>query len=335
MSFAGYVAELRELRERSGHHGLENMVVLRSVASTNLLARDIALDYESEGIDLSPLLILAYEQSGGRGRQGRTWSSPAGQGVYATVLLPFSDPRPLQSLPLLVGVGLCRALAPHLPGGCRLKWPNDLLAEGAGQVAAEAGTGEGGAREGAAEAGANRGEAGKAAVERRADQEGAREGAAGARAVQGSARDMAVESEAAGVARGRKLGGILIETLVRPGEPSVACIGFGVTRSLDGPDFPPGATSLAREGGGQASLGRLAWDLVGGVMREVGHAGDAAYAVDAYRALSIHRPGERMSCRVGDEVVDGIFLGFDEQGLLRLESGGREFSLSAGEVIAP
>jgi BirA family biotin operon repressor/biotin-[acetyl-CoA-carboxylase] ligase len=280
LSFAGYVAELRELRERSGHHGLENMVVLRSVASTNLLARDVALDYESEGIDLSPLLILAYEQSGGRGRQGRTWSSPAGQGVYATVLLPFSDPRPLQSLPLLVGVGLCRALAPHLPGGCRLKWPNDLLAGGAGQAAEEAGAG-------------------------------------------------------AGSARGRKLGGILIETLVRPGEPSVACIGFGVNRSLDGPDLPPGATSLAREGGGQASLAQLAWDLVGGVMRELAHAGDAAYAVDAYRALSIHRPGERMSCRSGDEVVEGVFLGFDEQGLLRLESGGREHLLSAGEVITP
>jgi|HubBroStandDraft_3_1064219.scaffolds.fasta_scaffold19350_2 BirA family biotin operon repressor/biotin-[acetyl-CoA-carboxylase] ligase len=275
-SFAEYVAELRALREGSGRHGLDNLVALRRAVSTNRLAREIALDYESEGLELCPLLIVAWEQSGGRGRQARSWSSPPGRGVYATLLLPFADPRALQSLPLLVGVGLCRALAPHLPRRCRLKWPNDLLAEGeAGSVA---------------------------------DPEGPRR---------------------------RKLGGVLIETLVRPGEPSVAIVGFGVNRSHAGDELPPGATSLEREGGGRASLARLTWELAGGVMRELEHAGDTAYAVDAYRASSIHHPGERISFRVGDEVVDGVFLGFDEHGLLRLASAGRELAFSAGEVIEP
>jgi BirA family transcriptional regulator, biotin operon repressor / biotin---[acetyl-CoA-carboxylase] ligase len=76
------------------------------------------------------MLVLALEQSGGRGRQGRSWSSPRGKGVYATLARLYRTPEPLPSLPLLVGVGLCRALGPHLPGGCRLKWPNDLLAGG-------------------------------------------------------------------------------------------------------------------------------------------------------------------------------------------------------------
>src|SRR4029077_15957777 len=44
-----------------------------------------------------------------------------------------ADPALLQTLPLLVGVGLCRALSPHLPTPCRLKWPNDLLVEVEGE----------------------------------------------------------------------------------------------------------------------------------------------------------------------------------------------------------
>ncbi len=102
------------------------MVLARTV-STNLLARGVAADYETEGLDLTPMLVLALEQSGGRGRQGRSWSSPRGQGVYATLARAYGQPELLPALPLLVGVGLCRALAPHLPHGCRLKWPNDLV----------------------------------------------------------------------------------------------------------------------------------------------------------------------------------------------------------------
>ena len=59
-------------------------------------------------------LFLAFEQTAGRGRLGRSWSSPAGQGVYASRMLTV-EPERLQTLPLLVGVGLCRALDPHLP----------------------------------------------------------------------------------------------------------------------------------------------------------------------------------------------------------------------------
>jgi BirA family biotin operon repressor/biotin-[acetyl-CoA-carboxylase] ligase len=271
LSFESYVAELRRLREQAGSRDLDNLVMLRCAVSTNLLAREIALDHESEGIDLAPVLLAAYEQSAGRGREGRGWSSPPGRGVYATLLLTLADARPLQSLPLLAGVGLCRALAPHLPHRCRLKWPNDLLAE----------------------------------------------------------------SVQEGGPRWRKLGGILIETLIRAGEPSVAFIGFGVNRSDGEEELPAGATSLQREGGGQASLAQLTWDLVDGLKGELAHAGDTAYAVAAYRELSIHQPGDSMSCRVGGEVIDGVFLGFDENGLLRLDSGGRELRLSAGEVIAP
>lgn len=267
--FTRYLADLDRARPEGERHP-ENLVVIHRVASTNQLARSIVADYETEAQDLHPLLILAFEQSGGRGRQGRSWTSPEGKGVYATRVLSMRDPELLQSLPMLAGLGLCRALSPHLPLPCRLKWPNDLVVD----------TAEG----------------------------------------------------------RRKIGGILIEALVHPGEGAAAIIGFGVNHSHgaeDLPDLPETATSLRRLGGpgAEISLGALTWDLVTGLERELAHLDDLAYAVESYRGLSVHQPGDPISCRIGEQVVEGTFLGFDERGRLRLDRGGEEILVASGEVI--
>ena len=146
VDFASYVLDLERSRPRApggGRRGPENLVVLASTVSTNTVARGMEADYESEGLDLSGTLVLALEQTGGRGRQGRSWASPRGRGVYATLARPCEGPDLLPALPLLVGVGLCRALAPHLPHGCRLKWPNDLVVPGGASPAAPAGSAAG------------------------------------------------------------------------------------------------------------------------------------------------------------------------------------------------
>jgi len=266
---SNFFAEMERTRpaDPGPGRGPENLVLVRSVSSTNQLARTIVAEYEQEAQHLHPLLLLAREQTGGRGRQGRTWSSPAGKGVYATRVLTVGDAELLQSLPLLVGVALCRGLAPHLAAPCRLKWPNDLVVETS---------------------------AGR-----------------------------------------RKIGGILIEALVHPGEPSTAIIGFGINHGHDESDLPEAGTSLRLLAGGipPPSLGELSWELVAALERELEHLGDVPYAVAAYREHTVHRPGDALSCRVGDKVVEGRFLGFDERGRLLLESGGEELSLAAGEVI--
>ena len=128
MDFQRFVEELRE--RRPPHTDAYNLVVLAHTDSTNLVARGVAVDLEAEGLDLPPMLVVAFEQSGGRGRLGRSWSSPRGRGVYATVARAYAEPELLPALPLLVGVGLCTALSPHLPGGCGLEWPNDLVVPG-------------------------------------------------------------------------------------------------------------------------------------------------------------------------------------------------------------
>ena len=62
-------------------------------------------------------------------------------------------------------------------------------------------------------------------------------------------------------------------------------------------------------------------------------AADGAWAVESYRALSIHQPGERIVCRIGEGEITGTFLGFDEFGRLLLDSGGRLVPVASGEVI--
>jgi biotin-(acetyl-CoA carboxylase) ligase len=323
MDFERYVTEIERGRARAataGAHGSENLVVVARTVSTNLLARGVAADYETEGLDLRPVLVLALEQSGGRGRHGRSWSSPRGQGVYATLAQPYARPELLPALPLLVGVGLCRALAPHLPHGCRLKWPNDLLVPLGLDSPVDAGMAEGTATPEQVNAAVRRG--------------------GGPNSTLGATR----------ASRARKIGGILIEALVHPGAGCVALIGFGVNHGQRPEELPPGATSLLLETGGHLGSGRgiglteLTWELVAGVERELAHVGDLPYAVAAYRELIIHRPGDWLVGRVGDREIAGAFAGIDDAGRLRLRlrpeadaapgegEDGAEVVLSAGEV---
>jgi BirA family biotin operon repressor/biotin-[acetyl-CoA-carboxylase] ligase len=271
MDFSSYLRELLALRPPPGRGGPENLVVLERVASTNLLAKAVAADYHRECQDVPEALFLAYEQTAGRGRLGRSWSSPAGKGVYATLARALDgDARidrgaALATLPLLVGVGLCRGLEPHLASPCRLKWPNDLMVDG------------------------------------------------------------------------RKIGGVLIESLVAPGACSVVMVGFGVNHGQSAAELPiERATSLAlaARGGHPLSLPRLAWELVAAVERELARLGDEGYAVAAYGERSLHRAGDRLTVRAGEETIEGRFAGFDEHGhLLLARDGGEEVRLAAGEVI--
>ena len=104
--------------------------LIRTVATTASTNDDVALlarDGAPEG-----LWLRAEQQTGGRGRQGRSWLSPPGN-LYASTLvrLTAGDP-PAATLSLVAGVALhqvAQAYAPEVP--LMLKWPNDLLADGA------------------------------------------------------------------------------------------------------------------------------------------------------------------------------------------------------------
>jgi BirA family transcriptional regulator, biotin operon repressor / biotin---[acetyl-CoA-carboxylase] ligase len=77
-------------------------------------------------------VLVAEEQTAGRGRLDRSWQSPTGAGLTFSVLLrPAAVPPGSRGwLPLLTGVAVASALATATAVDARLKWPNDVLAGG-------------------------------------------------------------------------------------------------------------------------------------------------------------------------------------------------------------
>jgi len=79
--------------------------------------------------DTQPCLLVAEQQTRGRGRQGKGWQSSVGASLTFSLALPLA-PADWSGLSLAVGVALADALDPPQPGQpprLGLKWPNDLL----------------------------------------------------------------------------------------------------------------------------------------------------------------------------------------------------------------
>jgi len=98
------------------------------LASTSTLLKQRAEAGEAEG-----LAIQALRQSAGRGRQGRGWESPAGNLYISLLLRPAVPLREAPQWSFVAAVALAETLKPLLPKAARptLKWPNDLLLDGA------------------------------------------------------------------------------------------------------------------------------------------------------------------------------------------------------------
>ncbi len=107
--------------------GFERPVVwLRGVGSTNDVALEMARSGAPEGE-----VVAADTQTAGRGRNGRTWVSPPGSGLYASLLLrPCAEAEGLTLLPLLAGLACAEALRALARVEAVLKWPNDVLVGG-------------------------------------------------------------------------------------------------------------------------------------------------------------------------------------------------------------
>ena len=89
---------------------------VRRTGSTNAVARRLAQAGAPDGS-----LVTADEQTAGRGRQGRTWVTPPGGAVLASLVLHASDPL----LPLRGGLAVADVAGPR----ARVKWPNDVLVD--------------------------------------------------------------------------------------------------------------------------------------------------------------------------------------------------------------
>ena len=112
---------IAQVRDRLGSFA-STVLYYPTIGSTN----DIAASHALEG-----LVVVADEQTAGRGRRGHTWFSPAGSGLYVSVVLRPArariDPaRATSLLTIAAGVAIAEGVEAATGLAIHLKWPNDL-----------------------------------------------------------------------------------------------------------------------------------------------------------------------------------------------------------------
>jgi BirA family transcriptional regulator, biotin operon repressor / biotin---[acetyl-CoA-carboxylase] ligase len=106
--------------------GRQAVRVLQETDSTNLQAKIMAGRKAAEGT-----LIVADTQTLGRGRRGRTWHSPPGRNIHASLILrPKLAPSQAPQVTLMAAVALARTLEVSATLDAKIKWPNDVMVGG-------------------------------------------------------------------------------------------------------------------------------------------------------------------------------------------------------------
>jgi BirA family biotin operon repressor/biotin-[acetyl-CoA-carboxylase] ligase len=111
-------AELREALD------LPRVELLETTTST----LDVAHRLAAEGAP-SGTLVIANEQTAGRGRGGKSWQSSSEAGLWLTLIERPADTSGLDVLSIRVGLAAAEALDRFAPEPIRLKWPNDLYVD--------------------------------------------------------------------------------------------------------------------------------------------------------------------------------------------------------------
>ena len=96
------------------------------IGSTNDAAKQLADANEAEGT-----VVIADEQTAGRGRLGRAWIAPPHSSILMSIILrPTLAPRQASRVMMAVALGACEAIRAETGLDAQIKWPNDLLVRG-------------------------------------------------------------------------------------------------------------------------------------------------------------------------------------------------------------
>lgn len=218
------------------------------VPSTNDVARDLARQGAPHGT-----VVLADEQTEGRGTKGRRWHSPPGVGLYASFVLRFPEGDPVPAfrlLPLAAGVAAADAVLAASGIEVKLKWPNDLVRDG------------------------------------------------------------------------RKIGGILVESVSAGSSPDFAIVGVGINVGHEEKDFPAElrsrSTSL-RLAGGRTVNGNALFEALCRALDNCYNVlirGDAKAIVRAFEDRAAFSPGDAVRVTTVAGTFRGVYRGLDEDGRL-------------------
>ena len=112
---------IRNLRESCQWQ--DSLLWYETIDSTNTHARELAKQGAPHGT-----VLIADHQTGGRGRQGRSFHSPAGSGIYMSVILrPGCKPLEIMHLTCAAAVAMCDAVESAVGLRPGIKWTNDLV----------------------------------------------------------------------------------------------------------------------------------------------------------------------------------------------------------------
>lgn len=101
----------------------KNLVVLDSVGSTNDYLKALGDDTCENGT-----VAVAREQTNGKGRLGRSWSSKKDESLTFSILLrPRIAPSEVSAITPIAGLAVCKALRKFTGIECKIKWPNDII----------------------------------------------------------------------------------------------------------------------------------------------------------------------------------------------------------------
>jgi BirA family biotin operon repressor/biotin-[acetyl-CoA-carboxylase] ligase len=245
------------MHERRIGHRVERH---KSIGSTNDRARELLAGADGHGS-----VVVAEEQTSGRGRRGRTWQSPPGRNLLISVaLVPELAAAEAWRLGLATALAVaeaCDAIAP-----VALKWPNDIVA----------------------------------------------------------------------VADGRKLGGMLIETMAEGDRLSGAVLGIGINVNWQRAEMPsdlqPDATSLADLAGGPVDREALLDRLLIGLEAEIASIEEGDSPLERYRARC-STLGSAVRVETVEGTVHGRAVDLDATGALVVEDRrGERHVVTGGEV---
>lgn len=102
---------------------METIIRLESVDSTNRYAKALALEGAAH-----KTLVIAEQQTQGRGRRGRSWISPPGEGIFMSLILrPDVPPEQVPMISLHTALAVCMAVSRVSGLEAKIKWPNDIV----------------------------------------------------------------------------------------------------------------------------------------------------------------------------------------------------------------
>jgi len=131
---------------------------------------------------------------------------------------------------------------------------------------------------------------------------------------------------------GKKIAGILIEARIQE-QRTFLLVGTGVNVEPVKDDDRPNAIAISEVARNFRGIESATVAFIEHMDEKVSEPFDRTTVLAEWRRYSIHQPGDRISCILGDRTVSGTWGGIDDQGRALLKSGAETIAISAGDLI--